>query len=125
MGRILVPLTKIDFTDSNIARFQDNVATALTPLQNSTLIGGILLTSIVNKASVNYVSLTSGQDNIISHSLGHAPSLILFFAPNVNSTLWSPAVAATTQSIVQGTNSSSTQVNLRCSSTCTVSVWIS
>lgn len=119
-----MPFTKVDFRDQSISLFQDNVDRALIPLQNSSLSGGQLLTSIVDNVSVKYVTLILAQDNILSHSLGYKPSLILFFAPNVDTRLWSPVVTTTSQTIQNGTNASTTQVNLRCSATCTVSVWV-
>lgn len=108
MGGILMPFQKIQFQEQSISLFQDNVDRALIPIQNAPLVGGQILSN---------VSLISGQDNLISHTLGYSPTIILPMAPNVNSTIWSP----TTVSLF-GSNVSTTQINLRCSSSCIASV---
>lgn len=103
-------LSLIQTPDKNLQLIQSNVNTALTPLQNSPLTGGVLLTN---------VSLKSGQDNLISHNLGHVPVFAFPGLPNVSATIWSPASSA-----LSGTNASMSQINLRCSSNCIVSVWL-
>ena len=103
-------LQRIQTTDQNLQAVQDNVDAELVKLQTATLSGGQILTSL---------SLTSGADNIISHQLGYAPTLILALAPNVDTRIWSPTTAT-----LSGSNVSKTKVNLRCSTTCTASVWL-
>lgn len=103
-------LQKINFTDQSTSLFQDNVDKALTPIQNAPLVGGNLLKS---------VSLTSGQDNLINHNLGSTPTMILPLVPNVSTTVWSPDTAA-----LQGSNASPTQINLRVSTSCIISIWV-
>jgi len=103
-------LNKITFDKQDISLFQDNVDLALIPLQTAPLSGGTLLSNI---------GLTSGQDNLISHSLGYAPTIIVIGCPNVDTRVWSP-----TTSSLSGSNVSTTTINLRCSTTCIVSVFL-
>lgn len=105
-----MPFNQINFKDKDTALFQDNVNNALIPLQNAPLSGGQLLSNL---------SLTAAQDNLISHSLGYSPTILLAMIPNVNTTIWSPVTAS-----LNGSNVSSSQINLRCSTTCVVSVMV-
>lgn len=103
-------LQRIIFNDQDISRFQDNVDKAITPLQNATLTGGQLIEN---------VNLSTGVDNLIDHSLGYAPKLILPFAPSAQATIWSPSTSALSNS-----NVSTTKFNLRTDGICTVNVWV-
>ncbi len=103
-------MKKINFKQTDISLFQDNVDAALDPLERSPLIGGQLLESL---------SLISAQDNIVPHALGYAPTIILALVPNVSATIWSPNTAT-----LHGSNVSASLINLRCSASCTVSVLV-
>lgn len=116
---IINSFPKIQFPERPISLFQDNVFNAFAPIQASPLIGGQLLTSVVNNTTVKYVSLISAQDNLISHQLGYVPSIYIAGIPNVDTRIWSPVTAS-----LNGSNVSSTQINLRCSANCTVSIWV-
>lgn len=103
-------LLKVNSSDQTLSLIQDNIDNALIPLQNSPLSGGQILAS---------VHLTNAVDNLINHSLGYAPTQILALVPNVDTRIWSPTTATLSNS-----NVSRTQINLRCSTACVVSVWV-
>lgn len=105
-----MPFTKINFDDSDISRFQDNVERAIAPLQAVPMVGGNVLTDVV---------LTSGQDNLIRHGLDHVPQYFIVVKIQANSNIWSPNTAT-----LSNANASRIYLNLRCSTTCTVSVWV-
>ncbi len=104
-------LKTINFTDKNLQMLQDNVDAAITPIQRAPLTGGVLLSNI---------SLTSGQDNLVEHTLGRRPQIVIPGVPTANSTIWSPTTAS-----LGNQNSNTQYINLRCSTSCTVSVWVS
>lgn len=89
---------------------QDNVDIELTKIQKSPLTNGKILEG---------VDLTSGTDNLISHGLGYVPRLVLPMVPNLDTRIWSPTTAS-----LNGASASNQYVNLRCSATCTVDVWV-
>ena len=103
-------MKKINFQDVPISLFQDNVADALRPLEAIPMVNGNLLTSI---------DLIAGQDNLIRHGLGHAPTVFFIGNQNVDTRVWSPGTA-----VLSGAASDRTFLNLRCSSTCNVAVWV-
>lgn len=103
-------MKKINFKDVPISLFQDNVETALRPLEAIPMVNGVLLTNI---------DLLSGQDNLVRHGLGHAPQVFFIGNQNVDTRVWSPATAA-----LNGASSDRTFLNLRCSTTCRVAVWV-
>lgn len=103
-------LKRINTSDKNLQLIQDFTDAALIPLQQQSLSGGVMLKNI---------SLIAAQDNLIEHTLGRMPQLVLALVPNANSTIWSPLSATL------GNQSSNTQyVNLRCSASCTLNVWV-
>lgn len=103
-------LKRIITADKDIQLIQDNTDNALTPLQNSPLVNGNLLSNL---------NLISGQDNLINHNLGHVPTASIAGIPNVNTTIWSPGSPS-----INNQSSNSQVINLRCSTSCTVSVWV-
>lgn len=103
-------LKRIMADDKNVQLIQDNVDAALIPLQTA-----LMATAKV----ISNVTLTSGQDNLIAHQLGRVPTIFFIGNLKVNSVVWSP-----TTSTLNGSNWSSNQINLRCSTTCTITLWI-
>lgn len=103
-------LKQINSNDQEIQLIQGNIQTALTPLENMPMVGGNLLVNI---------SLISAQDNLVRHGLGHTPTLFLIGNQKVDTRVWSPTTAT-----LSGASSNSTFINLRCSTTCVVAVWI-
>lgn len=104
-----MPIKRINTQDRDMQLIQDNVEGAISPLQSAPLSGGIVIPA----------SLVASQDNLISHNLGRRPMFYLISIPNVQSTIWSPVTSS-----LSGSNVNSTYINLRCSTTCTVSLWI-
>ncbi len=102
-------LSRIQTTDQEIQLIQDNVDKALTPLQSIPMVGGAVVST----------SLISGQDNLIRHGLGRLPKLFLVGNLNANSVVWSPDT-----STLNNASSDSIFINLRCSSDCTISLWV-
>lgn len=96
--------------DKNLQLVQDNIDAALIPLQSNLMTGAKV---------INNVSLTSGQDNLIPHQLGRTP--VIFFIGNLklNSVVWSPVTTT-----LSGSNWSASQINLRCSTSCVVTLWV-
>lgn len=103
-------LQKIITQDKDILLVQNNVEAALIPLQNAPLTGGQILLNI---------TLVAGIDNLIPHTLGFAPTLIIFSASNVQTILWSPETTA-----LSGTNKSSKKINVWCTANCVASIWV-
>ena len=101
---------EITTSDQNMQFIQNNVSTAVKNIENGPLTGGQLLSSL---------SLKTGQDNIVPHQLGNSPTIILPMAPDVDTRIWSPPSPS-----LSGSNVSSTQINLRCSANCVVSVMV-
>ncbi len=97
-------------TDQNLQLVQNNINNALTPLQNQPMTNGVLL---------NGVSLITGQDNLIQHTLGRTP--VIFFVGNLNAdaVVWSQPSGS-----INGASSNATVINLRCSANCQISLWI-
>ena len=96
--------------NQDLSLIQDNIDKALIPLQNEPLAGGRILKN---------VSLTAAQDNFISHGLGYVPRLAFAFLPNVDTRIWNPVTAS-----LNGASASNSVINLRCSTSCIVSVWV-
>lgn len=88
--------------NKNLELIQANVESALTPLQQSPLTGGNLLTDVL---------LTSGVDNKLSHRLGVTPTLWALVRQDTNTTVWEVSADARF-------------LTLRCGANCTVSVWV-
>lgn len=103
-------LKQINTDNQELELVQDNVAEALTPLQNVPMVGGNMLQG---------VSLVAGQDNLIRHGLDHAPFFFIVSNIKLNSNIWSPASSA-----IANKSSNPTYINLWCSNNCTISVWV-
>lgn len=101
---------RINTTDQDVQIIQDNISKALTPIENSPLIGGVVLRNI---------TITSGVDNFIPHTLNRFPQIYFVGIPNVNTTIWSPV-----STFLNGNNVNAQYINLRASTTCVVNVWI-
>lgn len=97
-------LKKLQLTDDAVSRFQDNVEEALKPIIAASLIDGLLLPDI---------DLISGQDNNVSHKLGRIPLGYIPVKRSASSTIWDQASTAP-----------SSLLNLHCSTSCTVSLWV-
>lgn len=96
-------LKRVITTDKNIQMIQDNVDAALSPLQSSPFVGGVLLGSI---------ALTTSQTSV-PHGLGHVPKIFTLCGLNANSVVWSSKPSDTTN------------LYLTASAACTVSLWVS
>ncbi len=92
----------INSTDQNLMFLQSNIKSVIDALQAAPLTGGKILKA---------VKLVSGQDNLVPHNLGSPPTLYFTLLPDVQSAIWSPS-------------SDSTNLNLHCSVSCTVNVWV-
>lgn len=94
--------TDKDIINKDLQLIQDSTNQALTPLQAMPMVGGVLLSDL---------TLTAAQDNIITHGLGHIPTLFLIGNLNVSTTVWSTASTTST-------------ITLRCSTSCSAALWI-
>jgi hypothetical protein len=103
-----MPFKRIQTSTQEVQLIQDNIATALQPLEAMPMVGGNLVTA----------DLVTGQDNLVRHGLGRKPKLYLIGNLNVDATVWSPVATS------MNSSSDATFINLRCSADCTVSVWV-
>lgn len=96
--------SRVNVNDYELSRVQDAVENALAPILKIELLDGVLLENI---------SLISGQDNLIEHKLGR------------NFRLWS-VMRLNAQSIIyEGTQSLQNKfINLQCSTSCTITLWV-
>lgn len=96
-----MPIKKINFQERSLALFQDNVDAAITPLQNSPFVGGVLLTGI---------ALTTGS-NAVPHTLGRTPIMWVITDRNGVATIYRTAWNTLT-------------ISLTVSANLTVSLWV-
>lgn len=96
--------------NQDLSLIQDSIDKALTSLQNAPLTGGKILKNI---------SLVAAQDNLVPHNLGYVPRLAFSLLPNVDTRIWNPTTSA-----LNGASVSNSVINLRCSTSCIVSVWV-
>lgn len=94
----------LQMDDDKLSRFQDNVEEAIRPVIQKQIIDGVLLQD---------VSLTSGQDNNVSHKLGRIPIGYIPVKKSAQSTIWDETSTAP-----------SSLLNLHCSTSCVVSLWV-
>lgn len=87
--------------DEELRRVQANIANFGQQLQTGPYFGGNTLTQ----------ALTSGVDNKIAHGLGRTPVLWILFDQDTNSTVWRTAW-------------DENFITFRCSTTCSVKVWV-
>ncbi len=93
---------QLQFQDKNLQLLQDNVRDVLTQLLAMPMVGGNSLTG---------VDLTAGQDNKVAHKLGHTPQFFIVTNLNADSTVWQTAM-------------DDSFITMRCSASCTVSLWV-
>lgn len=91
----------INTPDQNLQFIQDNVATALMPIQNSPFVGGVLLQNIV---------LAAGS-NQIQHTLNRTPVVWVICDTNAAQTVYR-------------TSWNTTNINLTASGSVTISMWV-
>lgn len=106
-----MPMRQITVQDRLMQTIQTNAAQAVTQLESQPFVGGNLIHSI---------TLTAGQDNLVPHQLGRQPVMWTLAGLDANAIVWSPNSSA-----LDGTNMDDIQINLQCSASCTISLWIS
>jgi hypothetical protein len=106
---VSVQYVKIQTSDNILNRIQNAIQNAFNSIAGP-FIGGNLLTGI---------TLISGQNNLVPHNLGRNPQLWVISGQNTNSVVWSPLTA-----LLGNSNSNSSYLNLQCSTSCVVSVWV-
>ncbi len=95
---------KLQFEDSAVARFQDNVEDAVDQITRKPIIDGVL---------VENISLAAGVDNAVSHKLGRKPVMWIEARKFGNATIWEIENTATATLLV-----------LRSSANVTLSLWV-
>lgn len=100
----------INTDDKDLQFIQDNVAASILPLESQPMVGGVVLKNI---------SLVAGQDNIIQHTLGRFPQIFFVGNLNQNSVVWSQSSTA-----LFNQSSNALNINLRCSVSCIITLWI-
>ena len=132
---------RVQTSDTTLNRIQSSIGTAIDAvgttgvynLSVSTTTGttsqiqsAVLGTSLnmLGGSLLEMVVLTAGPDNLIPHKLQRVPNFYFVMPPNVQSTIWSPVTAAlaTSQGVAQASDSN--YLNLWCSTSCTVLVWV-
>jgi hypothetical protein len=125
----------INTSDKTLQMLQDNIQAALPQerVTHSTLTtgtGGAPVISITQAASpfltgnLITAALTSGQDNLIPHGLGRTPKVWFVARLDTNTNVWE----ATTSALATSSgNQSATDLylNLKCGTSCNVTVWVS
>lgn len=119
--------------DQNLNLVQNNIQSALAPLQGSPFASGqmVSLTTKVNgqSSTTMKLSLVAGQDNLVAHNLGAPPNYWLLTrmmpASNAAAAVWEFPTATLADSNGVSQSTSKLYINLRCSSNCTVSLWVS
>jgi hypothetical protein len=92
----------LNLKDSDLARMQDNLVSAISQISRVPILDGVLIEGI---------SLISGSDNQVSHKLGRIPRMWLLADQSANANVWRTAW-------------SNTLLTLRSSANCTVSLWV-
>lgn len=129
------PNSLIQTEDQNLNRVQRNIQNTLNTLQEST---NKVVTYVNGRAAiVNTVSsppfsagtlitipLTSAQDNLVPHQLGKVPFVWMLAGQDTNSTVWSPVSPLILDVKGNSLSSNQTYLNLRCSTTCNVVLWV-
>lgn len=118
-------MKQITVQDRSMQTIQQNAATAISNLEVSAAIN--TQTSTTQPITAPFtgghilanVALTASQDNIIPHQLQQAPQVWVITNNNTNSVIWSPV---TTQ--LGGQSANAQYLNLWCSATTTISLWV-
>ncbi len=95
---------QINTNDKDLQLLQANVDEAFK---------GVLACDLIDGVFIKNVSLTASQDNLVSHGLGREPQMWIVVRNNANSVVWektSPSISRV--------------LNLWCSATCTVNLWV-
>jgi hypothetical protein len=106
----VVTFKRVQTPDVTINQIQDSIQDGLNQISSPFTSGNLLTTQLI----------VAGQDNLIAHKLGSKPQVWVLTDQNTNATVWSPV-----SSQLAGQSSSNLFLNLRASSTCTVSIWVS
>lgn len=97
-----MPLKRINTGDQNLQMIQDNVAAAVNGIESRPFQKGVLLEN---------VALSSSGTNAIAHKLQRPVRIWVIARQKANATVWE-------------VSSDSNYLNLQCSSSCTVSLWV-
>lgn len=106
-------LKRVKTGNSNIDRIQDNVDSALIPIQLSPLIGGNVVTGQV---------LTIGANNLVQHGLQRVPSYFVVLSQNAGVSIWTESLATLLLN-GQASNANDQYINLKTSATVTATIW--
>lgn len=118
-------MKQITVADRTMQTIQQNAATAISKLEGSSTINGDTGdTQPINGPFTGghilaSVSLTSGRDNLVSHKLQQTPQVWVITDNNTNSVIWSPP-----SSQIGNQTSNAQYLNLWCSATTIVSIWV-
>lgn len=96
------PFKKIQTGEYDTSVIQDNVEQSINAIING---------SIVDVSLLSGIALTAGQDNAVSHKLQRNLRFWILSGINANANVWE-------------VSKDSTFLTLRCSSNCTVNLWV-
>lgn len=96
------PISKINVTDYELNKIQDNVDAAFNQVVRSRIVDGNLLVDI---------DLVAGSANSVNHGLSRVPVMVLPSAPSAQSTVWVTAKDSRTLTVWVSNN-------------CTCSLWV-
>lgn len=100
---------RINTGDTDLARIQDAVAAGFSDVDARPLVGGNVLSA----------TLIYGQDNLVAHGLGRMPQYWLVIRKDANAVVWEQPSGD-----LNGASTSDKLINLRCSATCNITLWV-
>jgi hypothetical protein len=99
-------LVSVEDTSKIVSKIQENIDSAVAPIQNISILNGVLLKSI---------SLLSSQDNLVEHKLNREPIGFIVVRKRSQSTVWDDN---------DNNNMKNKFLLLKCSSDVVVDLWI-
>lgn len=128
-----MPFKRIQTNDQNLSLIQDSVEQALnfpSTILRITSSGGQQITER-SQTGAPYISgnliqiaLTAGQDNLVPHGLNRSPVVWTIARLDTNATIWEVVTSKIQNSSGVNASANSTFINLWCSSSCTITLWI-
>ena len=126
-------LKRIISADQNLQLVQDATASALggntSKIQQSVVNGKTVFTRSqvsppFSGGNLVMMPLTSGQDNLLPHGLGRLPSVWTVARLDTNTTVWEATTTALATPTQISRSASTQYLNLKCSSSCNIVIWV-
>lgn len=130
-------LKKIQSADRDLNLVQDNVDSAFRDLERVDFLTAAGLntaspTFTLAKGSLPFLGgvviqslpLISGQDNLVPHALGKAPSYWMMVRKNANADVWEAVTSKLVDSSGVSQSVNRSYINLKCSANVTITLWV-